>query len=136
MAVYNAGKFGADGLSASARVEFADSGIRVSTILPSAVRTGLSSGVPSGKGMPTVEPEVVAEAGVGTLRHRSAETAVPRYLAVWDLVDAVVPEWLINVGRRSVGDRRALTAVDPAERAEYTQRVARQAESGEHAPSR
>ncbi|MET0797040.1 MAG: SDR family oxidoreductase, partial [Rhodococcus sp. (in: high G+C Gram-positive bacteria)] len=92
MAVYNASKFGAVGLSASARVEFADLGVSVSAVLPSAVRTGLSSGVPLGKGMPTVEPEVVARAVVDTVAHRRAETTVPRYLAGWDLVDAVVPE--------------------------------------------
>ena len=132
MAVYNASKFGAVGLSASARVEFADSGVSVSAILPSAVRTGLSSGVPLGKGMPTVEPEVVAEAVVDTVAHRRAETTVPRYLAGWDLIDAVVPEWMINIGRRVIDDRRALTSVDPNGRADYEKRVARQAENEEH----
>ena len=130
MAVYNASKFGAVGLSASARVEFADTGVSVSAILPSAVRTGLSSGVPLGKGMPTVEPEVVAQAVVDSVDHRRAETAVPRYLAGWDVIDALVPEWVINIGRRVIDDRRALTSVDPVGRSDYEQRVARQAENG------
>lgn len=127
MAVYNASKFAAVGLSASVRTEFAGSGVSVSAILPSAVRTGLSSGVPLGKGMPTVEPETVAKAVLGTVRTRKAEVAVPSYLAGWDLVNAVTPEWVVNLGRRVIDDRRALTSVDPAGRADYEERVARQA---------
>ncbi|EID71738.1 MULTISPECIES: SDR family oxidoreductase [Rhodococcus] len=126
MAVYNASKFGAVGLSASVRAEFAPAGVSVSTVLPSAVRTGLSSGVPLGGGMPTVDPEDVADAIVRTLDHRRAETAVPGYLAGWDLIDAVVPERLLDLGRRLIDDRRALTAVDPVGRADYDRRLARQ----------
>ncbi|QSE80120.1 SDR family oxidoreductase [Rhodococcus koreensis] len=129
MAVYNASKFGAVGLSAAVRAEFAPAGVSVSTILPSAVRTGLSSGVPLGGGMPTVDPEDVADAIVRTLDHRRAETAVPRYLAGWDLIDAVVPESLLDLGRRLVDDRRALTAVDPVGRADYDRRLARQSQT-------
>ena len=129
MAVYNASKFGAVGLSAAVRAEFAPAGVSVSTILPSAVRTGLSSGVPLGGGMPTVDPEDVADAIVRTLDHRRAETAVPRYLAGWDLIDAVVPERLLDLGRRLIDDRRALTAVDPAGRADYDRRLARQSQT-------
>jgi NAD(P)-dependent dehydrogenase (short-subunit alcohol dehydrogenase family) len=129
MAVYNASKFGAVGLSAAVRAEFAPAGVSVSTILPSAVRTGLSSGVPLGGGMPTVDPEDVAEAIVRTLDHRRAETAVPRYLAGWDLIDAVVPERLLDLGRRLIDDRRALTAVDPVGRADYDRRLARQSQT-------
>ncbi|MFD9663677.1 SDR family oxidoreductase [Rhodococcus sp. NPDC059968] len=126
MAVYNASKFGAVGLSAAVRAEFAPAGVSVSTILPSAVRTGLSAGVPLDGGMPTVDPEDVADAIVRTLDHRRAETAVPRYLAGWDLIDAVVPERLLDFGRRLIDDRRALTAVDPVGRADYDRRLARQ----------
>ncbi|PQP24837.1 SDR family oxidoreductase [Rhodococcus opacus] len=129
MAVYNASKFGAVGLSAAVRAEFAPAGVSVSTILPSAVRTGLSSGVPLGGGMPTVDPEDVAEAIVRTLDHRRAETAVPRYLAGWDLIDAVVPERLLDLGRRLIDDRRALNAVDPVGRADYDRRLARQSQT-------
>lgn len=127
MAMYNASKFAAVGLSRSVRAEFAGTGVSVSAVLPSAVRTGLSSGVPLGRGLPTVDPADVARAVVGTVRSRSALVAVPRYTAVWDLVDAVAPEWLVNAGRRLVGDHRALSAIDPVGRADYTARVARQA---------
>ncbi|SEP52780.1 SDR family NAD(P)-dependent oxidoreductase [Amycolatopsis saalfeldensis] len=56
MAVYNASKFAAVGLTATVRREYASSGVSVSAVLPSAVRTGLASGVPLGRGLPTADP--------------------------------------------------------------------------------
>ncbi|MFF0542046.1 SDR family oxidoreductase [Nocardia thailandica] len=119
MAVYNASKFAAVGLSAAVREEFADSGVSVSAVLPSAVRTRLSSGVPLGHGMPTVDPEDVARAIVATVRDRRAEVTVPGYLAGWDLLNAVVPERVMRLGRRLIGDRRALNAIDHTVRDAY-----------------
>lgn len=129
MAVYNASKFAAVGLNAAVRAEFAHSGVSISAVLPSAVRTALSSGVPLGNGLPTVDPEDVAKAVLGTLRHRRAETPVPRYLGGWDLLNAIVPEWAMTLGRRAIDDRRALNSLDPAGRADYDQRLARQTRS-------
>jgi hypothetical protein len=95
-------------------------------VLPSAVRTGLSSGVPLGRGLPTVDPEDIARAVVGSCRTRKAEIVVPRYVGAWDLLDALTPEPLMALARRLIGDDRALTSVDPAGRAAYTTRVAAQ----------
>jgi hypothetical protein len=64
---------------------------------------------------------------VRSCRTRRAETPVPGYLAGWDLLAALVPERLMNLGRRLVHDDRALTSVDAAGRASYEERVARQA---------
>ncbi len=44
MAVYNASKFAAVGLTAAVRREYAATGVSVSAVLPSAVRTELASG--------------------------------------------------------------------------------------------
>lgn len=127
MAVYNASKFGALGLSLAVRAEFASTGVSVSAILPSAVRTGLSSGVPLGGGMPTVDSEDVAGAIVRSVRTRRAEITVPGYLGLFDLVDALVPEPLFRLVRRVLDDTRALTSIDHDARREYEQRVADQA---------
>lgn len=128
MAVYNASKFAAVGLSAAVRTEVADTGVSVSAVLPSAVRTGLASGVPLGRGMPTVEPEDVAEAILETCRTRRAERPVPRLLGGWDLLSALVPEPMMAFGRSLLDDRRALTSIDAKGRREYVERVARQAD--------
>jgi short-subunit dehydrogenase len=127
LAVYNASKFAAVGLSAAVRAEYRSSGVSVSTVLPSAVRTRLASGVPLGHGMPTVDADDVARAIVGSVRRRRAEIAVPRYLAGWDLVNAAAPEPVIRLGRRLIGDRRALTSVQHDVRADYEETIAIQA---------
>jgi len=127
MAVYNASKFAAVGLSAAVREEYRGSGVSVSTVLPSAVRTRLASGVPLGHGMPTVDAEDVAQAIVCSVRRRRAEITVPRYLAGWDLVNAAVPEPVMRLGRRLIGDRRALTSVQHDVRAAYDETIAAQA---------
>lgn len=125
LAVYNASKYAAVSLSSATRLEFADHGVSVSTVLPSAVRTTLTSGIPLGKGLPTVDPEDVADAVVRTVRTRRAETPVPGYLAALDLGLAVAPERLLRVIRRAVGGERALHRVDPTARADYDARLRR-----------
>lgn len=127
MAVYNASKFAARGLSLAVREEFAASGVSVTAVLPSAVRTGLSSGVRLGHGLPTVEPEDVARAIVRSVRTRRAEITVPGYLRLFDVVDALLPDPIVRLARRLLDDARALTSVDHDARREYEQRVADQA---------
>jgi NADP-dependent 3-hydroxy acid dehydrogenase YdfG len=127
MAVYNASKFAARGLSLAVREEIADTGVSVSAVLPSAVRTELASGVRLGRGMPTVDPEHVARAIVASVRTRRSEIPVPGYLRLFDVVDALVPDPLIRLARRLLDDRRALTGVDEDARRAYEQRVADQA---------
>lgn len=127
MAVYNASKFAAVGLSAGVREEYAHTGVSISAVLPSAVRTRLASGVPLGHGMPTVDPEDVARAIVGSVGSRRGEITVPGYLAGWDLLNAAVPEPIMRLGRRLIGDRRALTSVDHEARGAYEEAIAEQA---------
>jgi NAD(P)-dependent dehydrogenase (short-subunit alcohol dehydrogenase family) len=119
MAGYNASKFAAVGLTAAVRREYARTGVSISAVLPAAVRTRLASGVPLGRGMPTVEPEQIADAVVASCRTRRAEIPVPGWLTGWDLLDAVTPEPVMRLGRRMIGDDRGLHRVDPAGRADY-----------------
>lgn len=127
MAVYNASKFAAVGLSAAVREEYRDTGVSVTAVLPSAVRTRLASGVPLGRGLPTVEPDAVAKAVVGSVASRRAQITVPRYLAGWDLVSAVVPESMMRLARKAIADRRALTSVALDVRGDYEQSIEMQA---------
>jgi NADP-dependent 3-hydroxy acid dehydrogenase YdfG len=127
MSVYNASKFAAVGLSAAVREEYRDTGVSVTAVLPSAVRTRLASGVPLGHGMPTVEPEDVARAIVGSVDNRRAEITVPRYLTGWDLLNAAVPERVMRLGRKMIGDRRALTSVEHDVRDAYEESIRGQA---------
>jgi short-subunit dehydrogenase len=128
LAVYNASKFAAVGLTAAVREEYRASGVSVSAVLPSAVRTRLVSGVPLGRGMPTVDADDVARAIVRSVRHRRAEITVPRFLSGWDLVNAAMPEPAMRLGRRLIGDRRALTSVHHDVRGAYEATIAAQAQ--------
>lgn len=127
MVTYNASKFAAVGASLAARTEYAGTGVTVCAVLPSAVRTELTSGVQLGGGMPTVDPEDVAQAVLKTLRTKAARTSVPGWVASgWALIDALVPEFIQRAGRSLIDDRRALTALDPVGRSAYLDRIERQ----------
>ncbi|WP_135455932.1 SDR family oxidoreductase [Mycobacterium sp. DL99] len=130
MVTYNASKFAALGASLAARREYAGTGVSVSAVLPSAVRTELASGVQLGNGLPTVDPDDVAEAILKTLRTRAARTSVPGWVAPgWALVDALVPEAIQRAVRNRIDDRRALTALDEQGRSTYLQRIDRQSKA-------
>ncbi|MEV0033783.1 SDR family oxidoreductase [Nocardia sp. NPDC050793] len=123
LAVYNASKFAAVGLSAATRLEFAEHGVSVSCVLPSAVRTRLSSGLTLGRGMPTVDPEDVAAAIVQTLQTRKAEVAVPNYLGSLDVALAAAPERAVQLVRKLFDGNRALHPADAGVRAKYEEQV-------------
>lgn len=123
LAVYNASKFAAVGLSAATRLEFAEQGVSVSCVLPSAVRTRLSSGLALGHGMPTVDPEDVAAAIVRTCATRRAEVAVPNYLGPMDIALAVAPERAVRLIRGLFDGDRALHPADEKVRARYEKAV-------------
>ncbi|OXR45276.1 putative oxidoreductase SadH [Nocardia cerradoensis] len=123
LAVYNASKFAAVGLSAATRLEFAESGVSVSCVLPAAVRTRLSSGLTLGRGLPTVDPVDVAAAIVKTCRSRRAEVAVPQYLDPVDIALAAAPESVVRRVRGLFDGDRALHPGDAAVRAVYEDQV-------------
>ncbi|MGV9663422.1 SDR family oxidoreductase [Nocardia niigatensis] len=123
LAVYNASKFAAVGLSAATRLEFAPRGVSVSCVMPSAVRTRLSSGLALGGGMPTVDPEDVAVAVLGTVRTRRAEVAVPNFLGPIDVALAAAPEPAVRLVRRLFNGDRALHPADEQLRSRYEEQV-------------
>jgi NAD(P)-dependent dehydrogenase (short-subunit alcohol dehydrogenase family) len=127
LAVYSASKHAVVGLSAAARHELKGSGVTVTTVLPSAVRTELSSGVPTGFGMPIVGPKTVARAIADSCRRRPAELPVPRWIGPLLAPSQALPEsWLRKLDGLLAADR-ALTSVDGAARAAYEERIAEQA---------
>ncbi|MGB3303740.1 SDR family oxidoreductase [Gordonia sp. (in: high G+C Gram-positive bacteria)] len=127
MITYNASKFAAYGASMAARREYDGTGVTVSSILPAAVRTELSSGADLGGVLPTVDPEDVARAIIRTVKTRAARTSVPGWvLPGWMLSDTAVPEPVERVVRELVGHRQAM-ALDAVKRASYLTRIRRQA---------
>lgn len=129
MVTYNASKFAVLGASLAARQEYRGSGVAVSAVLPSAVRTELASGARLGGGMPTVDAGDVAAAILEVVGSRAARRSVPRWVApAWE-ARTFVPERLQNAARRLIDDRRALTSIDTTARGAYLERISRQAKS-------
>ncbi|GAB2978208.1 SDR family oxidoreductase [Nocardioides montaniterrae] len=125
LAVYNATKFAAVGLTAAVRLEMAGTGVSVTCVLPSAVRTELSSGIDLGV-LPTVEPEDIADAIVGSVRSRAAEIAVPSYVGFATKTVPLIPEGAVRLIRRLAHDDAAINRVDPTVRQRYLDRVENQ----------
>lgn len=127
LAVYNGTKFAVVGLTAATRLEFADHGVSISAILPSAVDTALASGLDM-RPIPKVKPEAIAQAVVDSVRTRHAETAVPGYVGLLADVAALTPEPALRALRRLIRDDRALRP-DSADRTAYREALASQKDS-------
>ncbi|MGW0635829.1 SDR family oxidoreductase [Nocardia salmonicida] len=125
LAVYNASKYAVVGLTAATRLEMDATGVSVSAVLPSAVRTELSSGIDYGI-LPAVDPEDIAAAVVRTVRTRAAETAVPGYVGMLANASGLVPEPVMRALRKVANDDAAITRVDDNARRVYLDRIEKQ----------
>lgn len=120
--VYCATKFAVIGLTESLRQEVRSHGIDVTLVLPSRVATELSSGTGSG-GVPTAQPEEVADAIVAAIDERLPEVTAPRFLQPFTKFALVMPRWLDSRVRKAVRDDRILTDMDHGARAGYARRL-------------
>ncbi|MFD3463914.1 SDR family oxidoreductase [Nocardia fluminea] len=125
LAVYNASKYAVVGLTAATRLEMDATGVSVSAVLPSAVRTELSSGIDYGI-LPAVDPEDIAAAVVRTVRTRAAETAVPGYVGLLANASGLVPEPVLRAFRKAAHDDAAINGVDDSVRRVYLDRIEKQ----------
>lgn len=110
-ATYSATKHAVVGLTDALRAELQDTGVQLSTIMPTVVDTRLGSGV--GKTIaPLLEPEDVAEVIVHVLETGKREITVPRWVAALSKPAAVLPararDWLLRV----TGGDRAMRQAD------------------------
>ncbi len=121
LAIYNASKYAVVGLTAATRREYADRGVSVTAVLPSAVDTALASGLDM-RPIPKVQPEGIADAVVGSVSSRRAEIAVPGYVGGLAAIAAITPEPVLARIRRLMRDDRALQP-DSAERRDYRNRL-------------
>ena len=122
-ATYCATKFGALGFSESLGDELAGSGVTVSAVLPSAVRTGLTAGVRLGGWLPTVGRERIAAEIVRSCRTRRPVIRVPRWMRAYEVIAAVAPSRPLSAGRIRLA-RKRIEGLDASARAGYDERVA------------
>lgn len=127
LATYCASKHAVVGFSEAVRDELAGTGVTVTVVLPSAVRTDLVSGVKLGGLLPTVDPEDIADAIVATCTDRTAVVAVPGWMRSYEAVAALVPDKMVGAIRGRLTRQRVLRSLDTAARAGYEERIRRDA---------
>jgi short-subunit dehydrogenase len=123
LATYCASKHAVVGFSEALRDELADTGVTITVVLPSAVRTELTAGVKLGGLLPTVDPEDIASAVVATCTHRRAVVAVPGWIRAYEPTAAVVPDRLVAAIRGRLTRDRVLCTLDTTARSAYEERV-------------
>ncbi|MGW0182804.1 SDR family oxidoreductase [Nocardia sp. NPDC003345] len=121
IATYCASKFGVVAFSRALRAELAGSGVTVTTVLPAATRTDLTSGVRL-RLQPTLTPQQVATAIADSAGHGRGEVTVPRWLAPMGLVEELIPAPVLWSLKRFVGGAE-YGAYDPMQRKEYLDRL-------------
>lgn len=130
LATYCATKHAVVGFSEALRDEVDGTGVTVTTVLPSAVRTDLVSGVKLGGMLPTVDPEDIAEAIVATCRTRTAIVAVPGWMRSYEAAAALLPDKVLGAIRGRLTRQRVLRTLDTGARAAYDARIRRDAGAG------
>jgi hypothetical protein len=122
-ATYGASKHAVVGLGGAVGEELAGSGVTLTTVLPSAVRTPLISGLSLGGFPPVVEPYEVAAAVLRSCGHRRPEVTVPRWLGRAPEGERLMPRGLRAQLRAKLGGDAALTGVDTSLRGGYERRI-------------
>lgn len=122
-ATYCASKFAVVGLSESVRDELHGTGVTVTAVLPSAVRTELTAGVKTGGILPTVDPDRIAAAVVKSCYSRAGVIPVPGWMRVYEPVAALAPASVFSSVRGRLTRSRAIDTVNSTARAAYDARV-------------
>ncbi|MEU8242468.1 SDR family oxidoreductase [Actinoplanes missouriensis] len=124
-ATYSASKFAVVGFSEAMRAELEPAGVDVTVVLPTVVKTELSTGVPAAKGVKPVTPEDVAEVIEAALRKPQAELWVPRWVQGPTKVTQALPRRVTRLLDKLSDTGSVLSRADTAARAEYEERARR-----------
>lgn len=122
IATYCATKFAVAALSRAVRAEVAGTGVSITTVLPAAVKTELTSGV-SLELQPVLQPADVARAIADTARHPSREITVPRWLAPIGTLEQAAPEPILETAKRLFTRNRPPGDFDSIGRRSYLDRI-------------
>ena len=125
LASYCATKHAVVGFTDACRLEYRDAGVRFSVVMPSFVNTELVSGTQGAKGFKNAEPEDIAEAIIGLLKHpRRTRARRTRPMAAMVISQRFIPRPVAEgLGRALGGDKVFLDDVDQVARKGYEDRV-------------
>jgi NAD(P)-dependent dehydrogenase (short-subunit alcohol dehydrogenase family) len=130
LATYCAAKHGVVGLSEAARVEMRGTGVEVSVVMPSVVRTELAAGLADSR-VKSVSPEDVAGEVVSALQFPRFDVYVPRSNGVLLQVTSILPRRVREAIGRAIKADQPLLGVDRTARAAYEERAANSAPAAE-----
>lgn len=129
LASYTAAKHAATAFSRSLREELRGHGVSVTAVLPSAMNTQLTDGIPLGiLRIGVLPPSVVARRVVATVRTRPPLAGAPLGMTPLLTLSNLVPERIWLAGRRIFGADLTMGPIDQKARAEYNGRIAANAE--------
>jgi NAD(P)-dependent dehydrogenase (short-subunit alcohol dehydrogenase family) len=122
-ATYSASKYAVVGFSEAMRSELGRSGVHVSCVLPTVVRTELSAGIGTVRGQRPVTAEEVAATIVEVAGAPSPETWVPRRSKALFMAASLLPHRLKDGVSRALGSHDVLYRPDREARAAYERRA-------------
>jgi len=123
-ATYVGTKHAVLGFTETARLEYADSGVEFTAVLPAFVNTDLTAGTKGVPGMKTVEPEDVAAGILAALADPRARVYVPKMAGRLARLQQFMPRRVAEgLSRRLGGDTVFLDDVDQAGRRAYEERA-------------
>ena len=120
---YAASKAAVISATESARVEFADSGVSFTCVLPSFTATELIAGTTGTRFVRTAQPQDVARAALDGVARRRPDAYVPAVLGPLALLQTVLPRVLRDRMNRALGADRAFLDIDKDARRAYVERV-------------
>jgi len=124
------------GLSEAVRAELRGTGIDLSCVMPGVVNTELTTGVPSARGVKTVEPADVAAAIVEALREPRFDVFVPKAIGPIGAVMGLLPRRGREAVAHALKADTLLASADLEQRRDYELRAARSAPALEEHASR
>jgi len=126
-ATYSASKFAVVGFSEATRLELRPHGVEVTVVLPTVVKTELSAGVPSARGVKPVTPEQVATVIADAVHRPRPELWVPTWTRGMVRATSLLPRRAQEAMARAMGADRVLLDADTAARKAYEERARRAA---------
>jgi short-subunit dehydrogenase len=131
LATYSATKHGVVGLSEAVRGELRGSGVEVSVVMPSIVRTELTTGLVEARGVKSVSADEVADAVIAALKVPRFDVFVPRSTGPLVALAAALPRRAREAVARALKADQALLKTDRTAREAYEARAAASAPAAE-----
>jgi len=123
VATYCASKAGVQAYCQAAAIELAGTGVDLSVVLPSLVKTELVAGISVRRGTPTCRPADVAERVLEVLRKPRFEAYVPRSVAPVAFIHQLLPARARLMVARTFRADRMIEELDTSARVGYEERV-------------